>query len=383
MSALLVTPNNYIDPQARGGVQQCTHDYVRTLIAAGAEPQIASFDIDRALLTRVGRRLWPRPFAYEVPRAFQASVVERCRRLKITTVFLNNSVSSTLAPALRQALSDDVRVVLLSHGAEHTDLVNALRTDPDSVPRHMRAPQWLGQMILQEVEQRRALDLVLCISEEDVLVEKWLGARACLYLPRTVEVAPISWRPQAERLGYVATLDHGPNVDGLSQLASALTGVEDVVLRVVGGPVEAGDRLQREFRNIRYLGRLSDDALRAEASTWSAFTNPMFCQARGASMKVATALGWGVPVATTVEGARGYRWDDALLPRARNRQDLARLCVEISRGDKAEWGRRAVAVRSLSPTCAESGRLVADALTALPGRDRWQESSGQPRDTKE
>ena len=72
MSALLVTPSDYIDPQARGGVQQCTHDYVRTLIAAGAEPQIASFDIDRALLTRIGRRLWPRPFAYEVPRAFQA-----------------------------------------------------------------------------------------------------------------------------------------------------------------------------------------------------------------------------------------------------------------------------------------------------------------------
>ena len=382
MSTLFVTPNDYIDPQARGGVQQCTHDYLKTLIAAGAEPQIASFDIDQAFLTRVGRRLSPRPFAYQVPRAFQASVVERCRRLKTTTVFLNNSVSSALAPALRQALSDDVRIVLLSHGVEHTDVVNALRVDPGGVPRHMRAPTWLGQMILQEMKQRQSLDLVLCMSEEDVLVEKWLGARACLYLPRTVEVAPMSWRPQADRLGYVGTLNHGPNVDGLRQLASALTGVDGVVLRVVGGPVEAGDRLQREFRNIRHLGRLSDDALLAEASTWSALTNPMFCQARGASTKVATALGWGVPVATTVEGARGYRWDDELLPLAQNPPGLARLCVEISRGDKAEWGRRAVAIRSLSPTFEECGQRVADALTALPGVGRWHESSGQPRDTR-
>jgi hypothetical protein len=42
--------------------------------------------------------------------------------------------------------------------------------------------------------------------------------------------------------------------------------------------------------------------------------NPVFWLSRGASMKLATALGWGLPVLTTQAGARGYEWGGAAVP---------------------------------------------------------------------
>ena len=236
---------------------------------------------------------------------------------------------------------------------------------PENLPKHMRHPSWLGRTIQEEIQQRQATDLVICICQEDVLFEQWLGAPRCLFLPRSIEVQDLDLKPVAGRIGCVATLNHEPNVDGIKQLAKELECSGDMVLRVVGGPVEVGKRLQEKFNAIEYVGRLSDEQLFDEAATWSAFTNPIFCQARGASTKVATALGWGLPVATTVVGARGYRWDESDIPLAKSTKELADICRLISYGDSNTWQMRAKQIRGLAPSLTEAGAMLASSLETI------------------
>jgi hypothetical protein len=80
---------------------------------------------------------------------------------------------------------------------------------------------------------------------------------------------------------------------------------------------------------------LSDTELRAEAATWSAFLNPIFCQARGCSTKLATALGWEIPIVTTPVGARGYVQVDGALTSADGPMEFAERLLDIHARD--EW----------------------------------------------
>lgn len=311
------------------------------------------------------RRAAPRPNAYQIPPSFIEKLIGRCQQSNHPQVFLNNTITFPLTLALRNALGEQPRIVMLSHGVENTDLVNALRLAPQNLPKHMRHPIWLGRTIQDEVQQRKAVDLVICICQEDVLFEQWLGASRCLFLPRSIEVQDLDRKPMVGRIGCVATLNHEPNVDGVKRLAKELDCSGDIVLRVVGGPSEVGKRLQEQFKSIDYVGRLSDEQLFEEAATWSAFANPIFCQARGASTKVATALGWGLPVATTVVGARGYRWDESIIPLARSTNELAEICRSISYGDASAWRARANQIRSLAPNQTEVGAMLAHALESM------------------
>lgn len=347
-------------------MQWCTRDYLQTLEAAGLQPEILSFDSDQRWIAKLMRRVAPRPNAYQIPPTFIEKLIGRCQQSNHPQVFLNNTITFPLTVALRNALGSQPRIVMLSHGVENTDLVNALRLAPQSLPRHMRHPSWLGRTIQEEIHQRQAIDLVICICQEDVLFEQWLGAPQCLFLPRSIEVQDLNLKPLAGRVGCVATLNHEPNVDGIRQLAKELDCSGDIVLRLVGGPVEVGKRLQEQFNAIEYVGRLSDEQLFDEAATWSAFVNPVFCQARGASTKVATALGWGLPVATTVVGARGYCWDESVIPLARSRKGLAEICRSISYGDSNTWQMRAKHIRGLAPTLTEAGELIEHALESIP-----------------
>jgi len=114
---------------------------------------------------------------------------------------------------------------------------------------------------------------------------------------------------------------------------------------------------------VEYLGGLSDAELTQEAKTWCAFVNPLFCYPRGCSTKLAVPLEWRIPLATTRAGARGYVWDEALIPLVESPEELADLAQRL--GNLAIAGIQRAAVVALaekSPRPADLADLVKSTL---------------------
>jgi len=80
-------------------------------------------------------------------------------------------------------------------------------------PYMRRLESALGQCLLAERRHRVAIDHVFTLSSWEAEIERWLGAGGVTALPRTVaRRAPLDWRPDACRLGFVGTLDHQPTI---------------------------------------------------------------------------------------------------------------------------------------------------------------------------
>jgi glycosyltransferase involved in cell wall biosynthesis len=247
-------------------------------------------------------------------------------------------------------------------------LLHALRLKRDlkfALPTYLFGEQLLGDTLLRESSYRSSLDLILCLSPLDMELERWLGARRVEWLPRTITSAPLSWTPRGNRIGFVGTLDHTPNIEGLLVVLRRLSGKTSagIRIRVVGGPAHIGRLLMKRFPAVDYLGELSDDDLRQEASTWNCFTHPIFCYPRGCSMKLATAIGWQIPVVTTTPGYRGYDWSRGTLSIADSPDEFSDLCLKMMDIQIAQQARAQVSeVAQSSPTIAGIGRRLASLL---------------------
>jgi len=319
------------------------------------------------LLTRARQRLFPVPYPNQWRPSAVDQIVAASGRIGAQMVCLNLVNLAPLAAVLRSKLPPGVPIILLSHGLESVD---TLHTIGSSSPRMERK---IGRQLVEERAQRRSIDHVFCLAPFEAEIERWLGARDVTALPRTIPArAPLAWAPDCNRLGFVGTLDHPPTADGLERFLTAFEQMAPAGLRVriVGGPESAGRELAGRFRTAEYLGPLSDPDLEREAATWSAFVHPLFCWARGCSTKLAVALAWRVPIATTPAGARGYSWRDGQLPMAETPEAFARLAVDLAQPAAAQRARDQVtAVAASSPTITEVGRMIADALgvaSAMP-----------------
>jgi hypothetical protein len=184
-----------------------------------------------------------------------------------------------------------------------------------------------------------------------------------LSVTRTIPRDGLVCRPVDGRVGCVTTLDHPPNFSGLTRLLEALDGKapSNFRLRLVGAPASCGARLARRHGFVDYLGPLTDDALRAEAATWCCFVNPIFVYSKGCSTKLAVALGWGLPIATTRYGARGYLWDESAIPLADDPKALADLVLARSSAAAFPTHCRATdAIVAMSPDLVRVGAQIRD-----------------------
>ena len=361
---LFVSNHIYLEPSG-GGVQWCTYEYLDTLRASGFDVLVHGYSPDRSLISRLSRRLHPRPFHRIVPPTLVDEIHAKVIRHDINWIAFNNSEVCSIAEKLRFR-STHTRHLYLSHGAEITDELNSIRLSPASLPAHRRSSQWLGRSLLAQIAQRQAIDASICISAEDMQFERWLGSSNVHFLPRQVKPMLLEWRPQHKVIGTVATLDHAPNLHGIQSFAAYLRD-SDIQLRLVGGPERIGLSLQDSYPCIHYCGRLSDQDLAKEVASWMAFINPVFCHARGASTKVATALGWGLPVLSTPQGVRGYVWDEGLLPLSRTPRDLVGLVMRLSIEENLDnWRERALLVASLAPSLGQTAEHLNAFLVALP-----------------
>jgi glycosyltransferase involved in cell wall biosynthesis len=311
MRALFVYNPNDLNGDPPGGVQRCTRELLDLLGAACPTLQKCEVDLDRSISARAKRVSGVFPYSYYNPAVHEESISSAIQKYKLNTVFLNTAQLMSLVPCVAR-IDPSVIVVLLSHGNESGDELYEFASADYSGIRGLasllRNSIRLGGNLLVESQGRRRHKALVCVlSREEEVIERWLGAKETLFLPRIINREPLDWAPVINRVGYVGTLDHIPNRVALESILTSLNRRKhELVVEIVGAPPHIGMTLQAQFSFVRYLGVLNDEDLRDAARQWCAFLNPIFWLSRGSSMKLAQALSWGVPCVTTRCGRRGY-----------------------------------------------------------------------------
>ena len=371
---LFISHRGHLQSQG-GGVQGCTREFQAVIEAAGIELTTVPVDHDRRLSTRLWRRIDSSPYLRPVAPKSLAEVISQIERSRPDFIFLNQVALAAVARRLRKHASVATRIVLLSHGMESTDLIHQIRLRtslPLSGYARPTATIAMGGILLAEAALRPDVDVVVALSPFDVDLEHWIGTRRVDWLPRTIAAPTLAWRPDAGRLGWVGTLDHAPNLDGLVAVLDVMPNTrrpDTSRIRVVGESSRIGAWLKSRFANVEYLGRLSDDELRREAATWSGFLHPIFRLPRGCSTKLATAIGWRLPIVTTPQGRRGYIWREGSLLEAHDPETFVRHALALRDQAFAVSVRNEVErVAATSPTLPEVAarlRQILGLATAL------------------
>jgi len=356
-----------------GGVQVCNREYMETLGRAGFELHIIPFDFPHDLFSRLSRRLSPEIGLTKAPTGLFVRICRALTETSAHTVFFAHTMFADLSRELKRAFPS-VKQVLLSHGAEGFDfcIEESLRRSSSTEIRFRPiAERMIGRVLLNQLEQRRWIDAVLTLSPFEVEIEKWLGAGNAFWVPRAILGAALTMQPISHRVGCVSTLSHSPNFEGLKKIFCALQQrcSPELRFRLVGSPSNRGEELANRFRFVDYLGYLSDSELRTEATSWCCFVNPIFHYAKGCSTKLAVALGWGLPIASTVYGARGYCWDQNVLPLARSPAELADLVLERAvLTSIKKYQRQTADIRDRTPDIQTSANQIRAFLSAAqPG----------------
>jgi hypothetical protein len=369
MTALFITSNISMDGFG-GGVQRCTLEYKQTIEGAGFEVKDLRYDSDMRPTIRVRRKLMRKPYVDVIEPALGARVCQAIHDFKPSWIFFNECNALSILPEISPtARAAGVRMGLLSHGLDSTDYLHyqAPVRDMELGSKTTARQAWtLGHKLFAERGYLQEMDLTCCLAPTDVEIHRWLGSQKIVLLPRVIEPTPLDWQPVSGRLGTISTLVHKPNYQGLEDFCHALVkiGVPSTLrLRVVGRPEDLGHKLQCQFPFVEYLGGLSDEAMAEEARSWASFVNPIFGYPRGCSTKLAVPLSWQIPVMTSRAGARGYVWDESLIPLADTAAELAATsisCTDLSEMTNLSNHTKELAARS--PSWTEVSGILRSAL---------------------
>lgn len=331
--ALFLHYDNSLD-DVTGGVQLCSREYFETLTAAGFSLKTLKIENDRRMSNRVKRKLKPEPYHYNFNPDKAIADIKNALTESVQYIFLNQHMLRPLAKVIKQNLGQGIKIVLLSHGLASVDYLHEIRAVSNLSKKDVSNTEVndLGRQLVEETFHSPYIDHVFCLAPFEVEIEKWLGAKEATHIPRIIKESALAWQPEKGRLGFVGRLDHPPIKEGLLMVLDELKKVKGntLELRIIGSPIEEGEKLSETYEFVNYLGELNDEELRKDASTWSAFLHPVFCYAMGCSTKLAVALGWEIPIVTTTTGIRGYVWDDGNISIADYPEQFANLAIEYS-----------------------------------------------------
>ncbi|MFC1630628.1 glycosyltransferase [Pseudomonadota bacterium] len=369
MKAIMVAFRSTFD-EGLGGVQICTREYVEVLKIAGFQINECLFDSDMRLTTRIKRKFWPSLYSNVIPRGLINRVVSMVRDTGAEYLFLNQVTVAQIAKDLKNRLPHECKIVVLSHGLESTDMLHSIRVK-DQLPIAWHgsfSPELLlGKTISSEAKFRRYVDLTISVSPFDELLERWLGVKRSIWIPRVIDAVPITWKPEKYIFGFVGTLSHPPNLEGLVQALEAMKARDPKMrVRIVGGPVDIGKWVQSNYENADYLGKLNNQELEIEASKWRAFLHPIFCIPRGCSTKLATGINWQIPIITTESGARGYKHDKGEFCLSETPEEFAILCSELLDDEKMCDARQGIVeISETSPATSSIAISVKEAIDSI------------------
>ncbi|WP_442590250.1 glycosyltransferase [Pedobacter sp. AW31-3R] len=307
--ALFITAQKYVDYQVPGGVQLCTAEFMHYFESAGYS--LIPFKVQPRLTIRkrIKIKLGIETYSLYDAASYLKELLAVIQQHDIKVVLFNQLNLAHWVSSLKHLVPSDVKFIGLSHGNESGDYLHAFSSSrPASLVQTWR----LGRLLLKEKHLfQHLLDGVVAISKNDSFINQWLGVQQILFLPRILFPDFISWNPVDRQIGFVGTLDHLPNLQGLTEIADDLKSRDfQGTLRLVGGPPAAGRTLAENYSFISYAGVLSPDELIKEAAGWSLFLNPVFWYSRGSSTKLAQGINWGLPVVSTPAGTRGYELTD-------------------------------------------------------------------------
>lgn len=351
-----------------GGVQRCTREYLRAVSEAGAEVEVLTFRSDMRWHVRALRKLTRFPYRHEISPKLEIDLKERLRRDEFDWILFNHCNGLPALSAIGESFRPRTKVGFLSHGLDSTDEVHyrsvgnlavggASVSSADSIR--------LGRQIYAERSFLVRCDFVACLAPTDVEIHRWLGANNVIHLPRVVESKPLDWMPVEGRFGTVATLEHAPNLQGITALCDSLKtlATSPFTLRIVGRPETIGRELARRYRFVEYLGPISDAALTKEAQSWIGFANPIFIYPRGCSTKLSVPLEWGIPIHSSRAGARGYYWDEVAAPLADTACQLASSMISAEKLARAASLREGILqISGGSPSWKNVGDILRLAL---------------------
>lgn len=367
--ALFVANRNALSEEI-GGVQVYTRELLQTLGLAGFDLSIVQYEPDQRFVTKLRRRIRPRPYENVIPPDLAGQVAAELQKTGAEFIFLNGVDLAGLAKSLRNlGLQGKARIVLFSYGLRSVDYLHTARMRGDL---GNSSALTLGRHLFAEMESRQIFDAVFCLAEFEAEIERWLGARQVDWLPRTIpQSEALDWQPQPDRVGCVSTVDHWPNREGIILFMEQFQKIAPphVRVRLVGSPQAHGEELARRFPALDFLGRLDESALRKEAATWSCFVHPLFFYACGSSTKLAVALGWQIPVVTTSAGRRGYVWREGSIPIAESPGELTRLALQHLEPETARAARDQIrGVVGSSPSLADVAAKLRRTLDLLNSR---------------
>jgi len=372
--ALFLSHEHSLSPGG-GGQQQCTREYLAVLEVAGLTVEPVTFRTDRSWPARLRRKLSPRAYQPSMPPEYWARVEAAVRTSPdIMLCNLNDFIAES--GRLRGMLPAGLPLVLLSHGLVSTDLLHRARiaSMPYAEGHLQRVPDaQLGGALRVEAEGLPFFDHVFCLAAFEMDICRWLGSRSVSWWPRTVPQNDLlDWQPTGNRVGIVGTLDHPPNLEGVVHLCESLDRERpgELRLRLVTRSAPVARKLAERFSFVDHLGPLEGEKqVREEAATWSAFLHPIFCHAMGCSTKVATGLGWGLPVLTSSAGLRGYRWSEGKLETAESPEAYASLVRRVlERGTAERWREETLKVIHSAPTTADVAREFGEQLGRVCAR---------------
>lgn len=326
MKPLFITNPKDINADILGGVQICSLEFLNVIQRFAGQTTIFNIAVTKNLKYRLIRKLGIDSYDLYNFEHYKYELIAIIKNNNIDTVFINKAELIKVSKLIKKYFNDEVKVILMSHGNETGDYLHEISKPNRDIPTFKLFFKKLRlgiNLYTESYYRHRFVDLVCAMSLEEVGIEKWLGAKQTFFFPRVISANQLAWSPKIGKVGFAGTLNHKPNIDALNQICDELSnynsGIEVVL---IGGPEKEGADLARQYHFVKYLGRMSDEELKKEAATWMYFLNPVFWFSRGASMKLAMALGWGIPVITTIAGTRGYLVDQTCLELTPNNAKL-------------------------------------------------------------
>ena len=331
--AIFLTNKSSLYSTVNGGVQLCSQEFLEILNAAdniSLEQYYVTFTkkIRQRILIKIGFENYS---MYDVEKD-KGALLSYIQNNRVGLVFINMASAVRYAKPIKEKFGKSVQVILLSHGNHSGDFLHLI-TKPlkrENFYLRIRNKCRLGYLLSTEAEYRvKYLDGVVTLSETEKQIENWMNAKKTLFFPRFLKPAFLNYQPDLNRIGFVARLDHPPNIQGLGILCDWFLkmNIGNLKIRLVGAPQMDGIRIAKQYPFIDYQGELSDEALEQEAATWSFFLNPVWWYSTGASTKLAKAISWGIPIATTTPGRRGYSWNDGEIIETNSPEEMCEMIL--------------------------------------------------------
>ena len=308
---LFVTNKIFVDEtKPEGGVRYCTLEFIE-LLKVGFDVKIFHLSFNTSILHKIKSKLGIDVFDDYRLINYKSGLLEFIRKESIKYIFINLSSASAISRVVKEEFGDSVKVILCSHGIEGGDFLHhSVRFKSLLKPfHHLTSSFKLGKILQNELLFRiNYFDLVLTVSEIEIAIEKWLGAKKVFFVPRIFSENFLPWHPIIGRLGFVGDVSHYPNYYGLLNLCEAIdsSGQSNIIIRVVGKKCRNLDILTNKYKFVESLGYLDNDKLEIESSSWMYYLNLVMYYSKGVSTKLSKGMNWGLPVLSTEAGNRGY-----------------------------------------------------------------------------